>query len=159
MKTSKKAAITQRQTLEARLTKLSPLADLPRPRSGWLKAIRGALGLTTRQLGARVGATHQVIVRQEEREVKGTVTLESLDRTARAMGCRLVYAIVPDTQQGSLEGILNERARTLARKLTKDIGHSMKLESQGVDASDTEVQIERLAQELKMNLDPRLWEK
>src|SRR4051794_39688780 len=78
MKTAKKAVITQRQILESKVNSLKLLLDQPRPRSGWLKAIRGALGITTRQLGARLGTTHQVVVRQEERETKGTVTLESL---------------------------------------------------------------------------------
>lgn len=159
MKVAKNAALTQRKILDSRLNGLKSLADLSRPRSGWLKAIRGALGITSRQLGTLVGVTHQVIVRQEERESKGSVTLESLDRTAHAMGCRLVYAIVPESQYGGLEAILDHRARALARKLAKDVVHSMKLESQGVDTADTETQTESLAQELKAKLDPRLWAK
>lgn len=159
MRVAKSATSTQRKMLDSRLSQLESLIDVPPPRSGWLKAIRGALGMTSRQLGTRVGATHQVVTRLEERETKGTVTLESLDRTARAMGCRLVYAIVPEPQYGSLEGILDHRARALSRKLAKDIAHSMKLESQGVDTTDTEAQIESLAQELKAKLDARLWAK
>jgi len=159
MKVAKHAALTQRKILDSRLNSLKSFADLSRPRSGWLKAIRGALGMTSRQLGTRVGTTHQVIVRQEERETRGTMTLETLERTARAMGCRLVYAIIPESQYGSLEAIVDHRARVLARDLAKDVAHSMKIESQGVDIADTEAQIECLAQELKSKLDPRLWAK
>ncbi len=159
MKVAKKTTTLQRKTLEPKLNQLKLLLDITRPRSGWLKAIRGALGITTRQLGRRLGSTHQVILRQEEREITGAVTLESLDRAARAMGCRFVYALVPEPRYGSLEAILDERARSLARTLAKDVSHSMKLENQGVDIGNTEAQIERLAQDLKAKLDPRIWEK
>ncbi len=159
MRVARSTAATQRRMLDSRLIQLRSLAGFPPPRSGWIKAIRGALGITSRQLGVRVGTTHQVIVRQEERETKGAVTLDSLDRTARAMGCRLVYALVPEAQYGSLEGILDHRARSLARTLATAVAHSMRLESQGVDATDTEAQVESLAQELKAKLDPRLWAK
>ncbi|MEO5970060.1 MAG: mobile mystery protein A [Bdellovibrionia bacterium] len=159
MKVAKKTTINQLKAMENKLKPLKQLGELPRPRSGWLKAIRGAMGMTTRQLGSRLGTTHQTIMRQEEREILGAVTLDSLDRAARAMKCRLVYAIVPESQYGSLEAILDERAHALARRLAKGVDHSMKLENQGVDRVETEDQIESLAQELKSKLDPRLWEK
>lgn len=158
MKTPRKAVAVQRQALDRRLKALKLLEISQKPRSGWMKAIRGALGMTARQLGARLGTTHQVILRQEEREPKGAVTLESMDRAARAMDCRFVYAILPNDDYGSLEDIIDERAKVVARKLAKEVGHSMKLENQGVDTDSTANQIERLAHELKIKLDPRLWE-
>lgn len=159
MKTAKTTTNTQRRLLDDQLKPLQALANLRKPRSGWLKAIRGGLGLTTRRLAARLGADMAAVVRMETREAKGTVTLESLDRAAHAMGCRLIYAIVPEQRYENLEAILDERALALARRLAKEVGHSMALESQGVDASHTSAQIERLAQELKARLDSRLWEK
>ncbi len=159
MKTAKTTTTSQRRVVEEKLKQLKSLVNTTMPRSGWLKAVRGALGLTTRRLAALLKTDMAAVVRMEKREINGAVTLESLDRVARAMGCRLVYAIVPDIQYGSLESILDERARVLARKLAKDVSHSMRLENQGVDSSTTEAQIERLAQDLKTKLDPRLWEK
>lgn len=159
MKLARSAALTQRKLLDSRLKNLGSLVNLRPPRSGWLKAIRGALGITSRQLGSRVGVSHQVIVRLEDSESKGTVTIGSLDRTARAMGCRFIYAIVPESQYESLEAIIDDRARAVARDLAKDVTHSMKLECQSVDLNDTESQIENLAQELKAKLDHRLWAK
>lgn len=158
MKIAKAAANRQKQILEDKLKPLNLLASTLPPRSGWLKAIRGALGMTTRKLAARLKTDMSAVVRMEEREAKGAVTLESLDRAARAMGCRLVYAIVPDPRYGSLEAILDERAHALARKLAKDVSHSMKLESQEVESTNTEAQVERLAQDLKSKLDSRLWD-
>ncbi len=136
-----------------------PLAETVPPRSGWLKAIRTALGLTTRQLGARMGTTHQVPLRMERSETEGTITLDSLERAAQAMNCRLVYAIVPASEFGTLEAIVDARATELARTLASAVSHTMHLESQGVDAANTKVQIKRLAEDLKRTADRRLWEK
>lgn len=158
MKTAKATTSTQRRVLDEKLKQLKSL-NTTMPRSGWLKAVRGALGLTTRGLAALLKTDMAAVVRMEKRELKGAVTLESLDRAARAMGCRLVYAIVPDIRHGSLDAILDDRSRELARKLAKEVIHSMKLENQSVDSGNTDAQIERLAQDLKTKLDPRLWEK
>ena len=159
MKGSKSATVMQRRFIEESLDPIKALVTRPRPRSGWLKAIRGSLGLTSRRLAARLHTDMAAVLRMEAREVKGTVTLESLDRVAREMGCRLVYAIVPESKFGSLEAILNERARALARDLAKDVSFRMKLESQGVDSPKTDAQVERLAHKLKEDLDSRLWVK
>ncbi len=106
-----------------------------------------------------MGTTHQVPLRLEDSETRGTVTLDSLDRAARAMNCRLVYAIVPAPELGSLEAIVEDRALALARSLASTVSHTMHLESQGVDAEDTEVQIKRLAEELMRTSDRRLWDR
>ena len=52
--------------------------------------------MSTRQLAERVGVDQSNITRLEEREPSGHITLERLARVAKAMNCRLVYAIVPD---------------------------------------------------------------
>jgi len=159
MKTSKKASHTQRKLLDTKLKSLETTRTLSIPRSGWIKAIRGALGLTARQLATRLKTDMSTIIRMESRETRGAVTLETLERTARAMNCRLIYAIVPDPSYTSLESILDERALDLAKKMAHQVSHSMRLEDQGVGAMTTEDQIKQLAEQLKAKLDPRLWEK
>jgi predicted DNA-binding mobile mystery protein A len=129
----------------------------PAPPSGWVKAIRGALGLSIRQLADRVGVGHGSINQIEKREPKRRVTLESLDQIARAMDCKLVYAIVPQEAGAQLEDIINQRAKEAATKIVKSVAHSMRLEAQGTSEKEIEREIERIAKELKETGDARLW--
>ena len=128
-----------------------------RPPSGWLKAVRGALGLSARQLAALAGFDSASVFRLERREVQGTVTLGYLDRAAQAMNCRLIYAIVPNDDFGSLEAILDERAKAAAEKIFSQVEHSMRLEGQGSQDSRAQPEVESLARELKQGLDPQIW--
>lgn len=162
MKTSRKQTSNQRRMLELKIKPWSRVVQnkvSTRPRTGWLHAIRSALGISSRNLAKRMGKTHQVVLRTESRERTGHVTLEMMDRAAKAMNCQFVYAIIPDTEFESLEAIVDFRAQKLAVKIAREVSHSMKLESQGVDVKTTKAQGRRLADELKAKLDPRLWEK
>jgi len=130
-------------------------AKMTSPRSGWVRAIREALGMSPAQLAARVGVSRQVAQRFEKAEVQRHITLDSLDRLARAMGCRLVYALVPDG--GSLEDLRRRRADEVARELVKHADHSMKLEAQGVSESERERQRKLLAEDLLQGSPRKLW--
>ncbi len=89
-----------------------------RPPGGWLRAIRDALGMTAAQLGARLGITPTSVFEMERREADGTVTLKTLEKAAAAIGCKLVYALVPDE---SLDATMHRRARKLAvRQLARE---------------------------------------
>jgi len=128
------------------------------PKDGWLKAIRGALGLTAAQLGKRMGTEASGVLHLEKREAGMTATLALLDRAARAMNCRLVWTIVPEPGQNSLSEIVEKRAKRVATKLVGSVDQSMKLESQGVHDKVTNQQIGDLATDLVRNGDPRIWE-
>jgi predicted DNA-binding mobile mystery protein A len=157
MKLKRNILHLQRHQLDELFQNLKSLPPTPRPRLGWLKAIRESLGITARQLAALLGTDSSAVLGLEERELKGTVTLESIERAARAMGCQLVYSIVPMTE--SLEQIVDQKAHAAASRLLKSVAHSMHLEKQDVSKTSTAQQIETLAQELKASLDPVLWEK
>jgi transcriptional regulator with XRE-family HTH domain len=75
---------------------LSPWRSLPRsrPSGGWLRAVRQALGMTTRQLAKAVGVTQAAVVDAERTEAKGDITLTTLQRYAAALGCELTYALL-----------------------------------------------------------------
>src|ERR1700730_5919753 len=81
--------------LDQRFKVLRPLAWNPRPSKGWIRAIRDALGMTSAQLAHRLGVSQPRIIELEKSEASGTVTLNTLQRAAEALGCRLVYALVP----------------------------------------------------------------
>lgn len=158
MKPNKKALLIQREVMEKRLQSLSTFKSEKRPPSGWLKAIRGALGMTAGQLGHRMNLDASGVLRLEEREAKGSASFEMVKRAAEAMNCKLVYAIVPNDEYSSLEEILDERALKSARILHQSVEHSMRLEKQGVEKDVTDKHIMKLAFELKQKMDPLLWE-
>jgi predicted DNA-binding mobile mystery protein A len=125
------------------------------PPSGWLKTIRSALGMTTRQLGERLGVTRQAVMDLERREVEHTVTLAALGKAAEAMDCQLVYAIVPRT---SLSKILIAEAHAAAEKEIGVIAHSMRLEQQGTSKAEVDRLVTARANELLAGKRRELWD-
>lgn len=156
MKLSKKAVHFQRAQIDEQLNGIGRLKATTRPRRGWVKAIREALGITTRQLAERLGSNNSSITRLEHRELEGRVTIDVLERAAQAMGCHFIYAIVPDE---SLEQTLSTKAHEAALRVLEPVKQSMRLEKQGVSEAVTEKQVEALAKQLKERLDPLLWKK
>lgn len=126
------------------------------PRDGWVRAIREALGMAQTQLGRRVGISRQSVQDLEKAEAERRITLDSLDRLARAMGCRVVYSVVPD--KGSLDDLRERRANELAEALLKPTDHSMKLEAQGVNTAERERQRKLLAEALLHGSPRKLWQ-
>ncbi len=159
MKPNKDALKLQRQVMEKKLKPWLAHAPEKKPPAGWLKAIRGALGMTTQQLADRLGIDQAGITRHEAREQKGTITLETMNAIARAMQCKVVYAIVPDENFQSLDAILENQAHSKATEILKKVSHSMRLEAQEISDDDKQRQLLRLAAELKEKMDSRLWSK
>ena len=130
--------------------------DADPPRGGWLRALRNALGMTQAQLGARLNVSPQAVLEFENAEVKRRITLDSLDRAARAMGCRVVYALVPE--KGSLEEVRARRANEVAAAMLKSASHSMNLEAQGVGVQESERQRQLLVESLLQGSPRKLWQ-
>lgn len=147
--------ITARRQLDKRLSLLQDADNLTRPPRGWIRAIREALGMTTAQLGKRLGVSQPRAVTIEKAESTGSITLDSLERAAQALDCRLVYTLVP---RKPLEELVEDRAEALARKRLQSTGHSMKLEKQGLDRNDEEEQLKKLIHKLIMQGSSKLWE-
>ncbi len=144
----------QRAQLDARLAGLRPLGALEPPRRGWLKAVRESLGMSAAQLGKRLGISAPNVLKLEANEIRRALTLGSLERAAEAMGCRLVYALVPEE---SLEAQVDAQAQRVARERLARSEHSMLLEDQAVPPELQELQLRELANELKAKLGPALW--
>jgi predicted DNA-binding mobile mystery protein A len=136
--------------------KLAPFraGDLARPPKGWVRAVRDALGMTTRDLAARLGVSQPSIVALEKSEAQDSVTLGTLRNAAEAMGCRLVYALVPDQ---SLEDTLRNRAGVVVDQNMKRVSHSMRLEDQGLGDDDLAAERDRLIDEMLRGNLSRLW--
>ena len=126
------------------------------PRGGWVRAIREALGMTQAQLGVRAGISRQSVQDFERAEADRRITLDSLDRLARAMACRVAYALVPEG--GTLDDLRERRADALAEAMLQPTDHSMKLEAQGVSAKERERQRKLLAEALLRGSARKLWQ-
>ncbi len=149
-----KDRVTARYQLDKRLNSLRYSDIFARPPRGWIKAIREALGMTTAQLGKRLGVSQPRAVKIENTETKGSITLDSLERAAHALDCRLVYALVP---RKPLDELVAERAERLAKKRLESTRHSMALEGQGVETTDEQEQLKRMIQSLLDKAGSELW--
>jgi predicted DNA-binding mobile mystery protein A len=101
-----------------------------RPVDGWLRAVRQALGLSLKTVGGRLKVTPQAIHLFEKSEAVGSISLRQLEAVAGAMGCRVVYTLLP------LRGTLAELASSDADRTLRSVQHSMSLEDQAVKSTD-----------------------
>jgi len=145
----------QRRHLDKKIASFASLAEIPRPPSGWIQAIRESLGLTARQLGAHLGISAAGATKLEQRERARTITLRDLDRAAAVLNCRVTYVLVP---LSDLEATLRARAEKTAEQLSAKAQHAMKLEAQPVARDEQQAQREELVKRLMESLDSRLWE-
>lgn len=144
-----------RRQLDRKLAPLRAAEGLARPPRGWVRAIRDALGMTTRQLGDRLGVGPSTITALEQSELRDAVSLATLRAAAEAMGCRLVYAMVPDP---GLEDTVYQRAMRLADAQLARSSHTMVLENQGLAAEDLAAERTRLVEDLLRGDPRRLWD-
>ncbi|WP_417485193.1 mobile mystery protein A [Maricaulis salignorans] len=143
-----------RKQLDQKLAPLRGEAAFVRPAKGWVRAIRDALGMTGRQLAARLGIKQPTLVALEQGEVNGTITIGRLKELAEALDCTLVYALVPNRP---LQQIVEERARHLANLRLTRTHHSMRLEDQGLNVDDLADERDRLAAGLLRDNARQIW--
>lgn len=122
------------------------------PRGGWVRTIREALGMSAAELGNRMGVGQSSVSFLERSESAGRIQLDTLTRAADALNCDMVYALVP---RQPLERMVADRASELALAMVTSVGHTMRLEGQGVATSITELQVRERAEELRD--EPGLW--
>jgi predicted DNA-binding mobile mystery protein A len=111
--------------------------------------------MTGAELARRLRIGRVSVQNLEQSEAKRRITLSSLDKAAAALGCRVVYALVPEKP---LEEQLKKRALAVARRLRAPVSHSMALEDQATHKESANDQDSILAEELIANLDRSLWE-
>lgn len=135
---------------------LGTIGARPRPKGGWIKTVRGALGMTRAQLAARTGISPSTVNSLERSEAQGSITLESLEKLATGLGGKLVYAIVPPAGK-TFEQVVGERAETIARKRLERVFHTMALEDQSVETEHQERQLKRTIDLLLAGSRRALW--
>lgn len=144
-----------RDSLDRRLAALRATDVLTRPPRGWVRAIRDALGMTTRQFALRLGVSQPSIVALEQDEARDSITLGRLRKAAQALDCTLVYALVPNRP---LEARLQARAAQVADRQLARTHHSMALEDQALDNAALEIERARLTAALLKGDPKRLWD-
>lgn len=143
-----------RQQLQESLQGYKALASEQKPLRGWVRSIREALGMSSRQFAERLGVKPPRITELELAEVQGRISLKSLQKAADAMDCTLIYALIPKTD---LESSLRNQAEKVARHSLKNISHTMQLEKQGLTEKEAQKQIEAKVGEWVRNPPRWLW--
>jgi len=154
----KKAGFSQRlrrTQIDRTLAKLNKV-PLERPKAGWIKTAREILGMTQKQLAARMSVTPPSLLRLEKAEIEGTTTIRLLEKAASSLNCKFVYLLVPENE--SFEKLLTLKAQEAARNIVEMAAASMSLEDRGVDTKIQNRQIQELAAELIRTSDKRIWE-
>lgn len=126
--------------LDRTLEPFRAVAKTPRPQKGWLRAIREAAGISASEVARTLKTSRQLPIQLEKAEAEDRITLKSLRAAADALGCELIYALVPKT--GTLQALMEQRARTQAKKNVMGVEHSMALEDQAVGRVDEAVEAE-----------------
>ena len=127
-----------------------------RPSIGWVKTIRTSLGMSLEQLGEKLGITKQSAQNLEKRERDGSITIKALEGAARAMEMKLVYGFVPI--EGSIEKLIEKKARKLASDIVHRTSGNMKLEDQENSPERIKRAIEERTKELIAEMPKVLWD-
>ncbi len=126
-----------------------------KPNEGWIKIIRTALGMTSKQLAQRLDCSQSNVSALESSEKNQTISLQSLEQAAQALNCRVVYFLVPEKPLGEL---LQEQAHKVAQERLQRVGHSMALEQQALTREQTKEQEKTLVDELLQGNPKHLWD-
>ena len=144
-----------RKHLERRLAPLRDQQSLTRPPRGWIRAMREAFGMTTRQLAQRIGKVQSAVVEMEKSEARESISLATLRQAAEALDCTLVYALVPNRP---IDDIRRARAANVASQQLARASHTMALENQSLDRAAQDAERERLIDALLRGSPARLWD-
>lgn len=140
--------------LEETLKPFHGVRFIPMPAKGWIRAVQDALGMTGRQLAKRLKVKPPRITTLEQDETEGRVTLDTLRRTAEAMDCVVVYAIVP---RSSLEETVKRRVEKVVQDRMLKVSHSMALEGQRLEVREQSLSYDAAVEEMMRKMPRSLW--
>jgi len=152
---NKKQQLVLDQT-DKKLLLFQPLKTVVIPTKGWVNTMRTALKMSLRQLGNRMNFSAQNMKQIEEREVNGTISINSLREVANAMDMQLVYGFV--SKHESLEQMIEKRAKELATEIVMRTNNTMALEDQQNSKERIEKAIAQKTNEIKSEMPRYLWD-
>jgi predicted DNA-binding mobile mystery protein A len=146
----------QLQQLNSKMLGFASLKHAAISPTGWIKAIRNAIGMSMQQLGNKLNVYRQGILDIEKREKHGSITIKSLKEIARVLDMQLVYGFVPN--DGSLDALIEKRATERATKIVLRTSNTMKLDDQGNSNRRIEKAIKERAEAIKNEIPKILWD-
>ncbi len=146
----------QLQQLNSKMQRFAALQQVATPPTGWIKAIRTAMGMSLQQLGNKLHISKQGVMDMEKREKEGSITIRSLREIARVMDMQLVYGFVPN--DGSLDALIEKRATQLATQIVMRTANTMKLEDQANSEKRIEAAIRERAAAIQHEMPKILWD-
>ncbi len=84
-----------REQYQFKLNQLVDINKIIRPKEGWVRSLRKALGMSSPQLAKRLGISKSQTSQMERMEAEDRITLKQLRRVADSLDCDLIYALVP----------------------------------------------------------------
>ena len=97
-----------RRKLDAEMKPFRQVARRKSSTQALLRAVRLTLNIPVKEISEKMGVDRSVMYGLEESERARTITLRSLGRMAEAMGCRVVYGVVP-LKGKTLDMVADER--------------------------------------------------
>ena len=146
----------QIQQLNSKMQVVASIKKIAPPPIGWIKAVRTALGMSLQQLGNKISITKQSLTEIERREKEGTITLKTLRDVAIGLDMELVYGFVP--KDGSLDALIQRKAKELATQIVLRTSNTMKLEDQGNTNKRIDKAIKERAALIKNEMPKMLWD-
>ncbi len=101
----------RRKKLDAEMKPFRKAAQAKNPTNNLLRTIRLSMRVPVGEIAEKLGVCNSVVRGIEERELTNTATIRSMARVAKAMGCKVVYGIVPEDGK-TLDELVEERMWT-----------------------------------------------
>lgn len=155
MKLNNSKLILLRQ-LDDKLLSFKSLIKVKPNSKGWINLIRTTLNISQVQLANKLKVSAPAIADLEKREAEGAITLKALKEAGEALNLKLVYGFVP--MDGSLEKMVEDRAKKQASKIIKRTSVTMKLEDQENSQSRLNEALEELTNDIKREMPKSLWD-
>ena len=138
---------------QSKVDQLIDFNELNRPKEGWIRTLRKALGMSSPQLARRLDISKSQASQMERMEIEDRITLKQLRRVADSLECDLVYALKP---RKPVEEMVRDRARQKAQSLVNKTDVQMQLEAQQLSSeklkSQVNYEVERLVREMPRDL-------
>ncbi len=133
----------------------SQVREVTVPPEGWLCTARKALKMSGAQLARRLGVSRAQVSKTEKNELMGSVTIKTMQQMAEKIGCRFVYAVVPEN---TVEDLINARAKEKATAIVELTNKHMALEQQALSNEQRQFEIDRLQQEMVKDIPFDFWD-
>ena len=144
-----------RDQYRSKIDQLIDIKQIIRPKEGWVRTLRKALGMSSPQLARHLGMSKSQASQMERMEAEDRITLKQLRRVADALDCDLLYALVP---RKPVEEIVRDRAVLKAQSLVSKTNVQMALEAQQLSSEKLGAQVEMEAGRLTREMPRDLWD-